>query len=129
MDTEKLKRIRRVAFIATLFIVIGIIYVAVVSFLKFGIPCVFYELTGLKCPGCGITRAIISMLHFRIYDAMTYNALAFLIIAYILFIFINTSWVYIKSGIYHLSAGKEYISVIFLILLVAWGIVRNVIGM
>lgn len=128
MNSQKSNRIKRVALLATLFIIIGIIYAVVVDLLKFGIPCVFNMLTGVKCPGCGITRSLISLLHFQIYDSLKYNALTFFIIAYISLVFINTSKVYIKSGTFYLNAGSEYISVIFLILFIIWGIVRNIIG-
>ncbi len=39
------------------------------------IPCVFNLFTGLKCPGCGITRAIYSLMHFDILSAIKFNAL------------------------------------------------------
>ena len=37
--------------------------------------CLFYLLTGLKCPGCGSQRAIHSLLHLDIAAAFGYNAL------------------------------------------------------
>lgn len=42
------------------------------------IPCIFNKVTGLFCPGCGMTRAINSLMHFRIDQALRYN---FLIVA------------------------------------------------
>ena len=38
------------------------------------IPCPFHLLTGLDCPGCGGTRALWSLLHLRVADALGYNA-------------------------------------------------------
>ncbi len=38
-------------------------------------PCRFYEMTGLRCPGCGATRATHHLLHFRVGAAFYHNAL------------------------------------------------------
>lgn len=35
--------------------------------------CYFYVWTGLYCPGCGITRAILSLLRGDFYQAFRYN--------------------------------------------------------
>lgn len=128
MKKEFKQRLKRVALLATLFIIIGILYAVLVSVLKFGIPCFFYEITGLRCPGCGITRSILALLKLNIYEALSYNAFVFFIIAYILYLFICTAKEYIISGKYKLAGNKEYISIIFLILLIAWTAVRNIFG-
>jgi hypothetical protein len=38
-------------------------------------PCVFHELTGLYCPGCGATRAVHHLLHGEIAAAFAMNPL------------------------------------------------------
>lgn len=38
-------------------------------------PCIFYEATGLLCPGCGTGRAVIALLHLDLYAAFRYNHL------------------------------------------------------
>jgi hypothetical protein len=40
--------------------------------------CLFHELTGLYCPGCGSTRAIYCLLHGEFLDALRDNALVVL---------------------------------------------------
>lgn len=40
---------------------------------SFFIPCIFYKLTGIKCAGCGMTRAIHNLLNGRIKEAIWYN--------------------------------------------------------
>lgn len=44
-----------------------------------GLVCLFYELTGLYCPGCGSGRAAIALLHGRVPEAFSHNALLFLL--------------------------------------------------
>jgi Protein of unknown function (DUF2752) len=42
--------------------------------------CVFRMVTGLLCPGCGITRALHHLLHGRFEQAMQLNPLLFLLL-------------------------------------------------
>jgi len=42
-------------------------------------PCVFFQLTGLHCPGCGATRAVHALLHFDFVRAVHMNALFILV--------------------------------------------------
>ena len=44
-----------------------------------GLYCVFRELTGLYCPGCGSGRAVIALLHGRVGAAFRHNPLVFLL--------------------------------------------------
>ena len=37
--------------------------------------CIFYQLTGLKCPGCGSQRAIHALLCGNIIEALRFNAM------------------------------------------------------
>jgi hypothetical protein len=39
-------------------------------------PCLWHRATGLPCPGCGATRAILSLLQGRIAAALAFNPLA-----------------------------------------------------
>ena len=49
-------------------------------------PCLFYELTGLHCPGCGATRAAHALLQLDLVRAVRMNALFVLLALPILFI-------------------------------------------
>ena len=43
------------------------------------VPCIFYETTGLYCPGCGSGRAIYALLHGRLREAFFRNMLLFVL--------------------------------------------------
>ena len=42
---------------------------------KYYAPCVFHEITGLHCPGCGATRAVYHLLHGRLREACARNVM------------------------------------------------------
>lgn len=58
--------------------VLGIIYSFIVRYTPFCIPCFFQMVTGLKCPGCGITHLILYLMDFRFYDAFYANRFLFI---------------------------------------------------
>ncbi|MGL5786735.1 MAG: DUF2752 domain-containing protein [Bacteroidales bacterium] len=47
-------------------------------------PCMFYETTGYPCPSCGLTRAMMQLLHGNITDALRFNPLSLLLALYLL---------------------------------------------
>lgn len=51
-------------------------------------PCLFYKVTGLKCVGCGATRAVDSLLEGKFIAAFYYNPLFTAVIAMLLLLFI-----------------------------------------
>lgn len=52
--------------------------------------CLFHELTGLHCPGCGGTRAVHSLLHGHFLEALNYNALTVLTVLFIIYFLITS---------------------------------------
>jgi hypothetical protein len=49
------------------------VWLAAAGFLP---PCPWHALTGWACPGCGTTRAVVSLLHGRVGDALAFNPLS-----------------------------------------------------
>lgn len=82
--------------------------------------CPVKALTGLNCPGCGITRMFVALFHGNIYQAFRYNPLVFielpiLVILILLYKFNKKS--------------RKVVNVLFIILLVitiVYGILRNI---
>ena len=44
------------------------------------LPCIFHEVTDVPCPGCGMTRACLSITHGNFTDAWNYHPFSFLIV-------------------------------------------------
>lgn len=46
-------------------------------FIRQGLPCLFHLITGLYCPGCGGTRAVVYLLHGQVLKSIQYHPLVF----------------------------------------------------
>lgn len=44
------------------------------------IPCIFKSITTIPCPGCGMTRACLSITHGQFADALRFNPFSFFLI-------------------------------------------------
>lgn len=80
-------------------------------------PCLFNKLTGLYCPGCGMTRALHSLMHFNFYQAIRYNVLIALIPPLL--------GMYIFMRYKAMEGYSEIIIYVMLALAIAYGIGRN----
>lgn len=101
-----------------------IIYFILNELLDVGIPCLFYEITGYYCPGCGITRLLFSLLKLDFYQAFRYNPLIFILIIitgiYWLVKFILKKFMNISIEI------PNYVYYILLVIVIIFGILRNI---
>lgn len=64
--------------------------------------CIFTNVFGIECWGCGITRAIFSALHFHFYDAWEYNRLFVVVLPLLLFL-----WMRAVVRLLHSVIGKK----------------------
>lgn len=85
-----------------------------------GIPCVFFELTGLYCPGCGATRAIISLIKLRPYQAFRYNILVITLLP------IASVYLVYKKIFKGKKNIPNWIWIILLVITILFGIIRNI---
>lgn len=89
--------------------------------------CIFLTLTGYECPGCGSQRAIHSLLHLRISEAFGYNPLLVLSLPY----FAACLWVISRPErtplvlLWRKRLMGPTACVVILLLVLTWGIVRN----
>ncbi len=57
--------------------------------------CMSYQLAGIHCPGCGMTRAVHAALNGRFLEAVSQNALVFVVVPYLLYSLLRSLWHYL----------------------------------
>ena len=87
--------------------------------------CPFYLLTGLQCPGCGNTRATLSLLKLDLKAMLGYNLLYPIEMLYALRIYIVCAGNYIHDGRVTYHTRPDWVDILCLLLFLAWGVVRN----
>ena len=105
----------------------GLLYYIIILMTGFKIPCLFNSLTGLLCPGCGITRMILSIFRLDFFAAYGYNKALFVTLLPMLIILLAEEIRYIKSGNRKFSRFSCVFFTLEAVFLVLFGIVRNII--
>ena len=122
---SKKKRIIVVISLAIILLLISFLYYKIYSLYHIGIPCIFFEITGLYCPGCGITRAYFSLIKLDIISALHNNLLIFIISPFLIYycckMIIN--WVNQKE---EKQILPNWLCNVLLIITLLFGILRNI---
>ena len=77
---------------------IGLAYYLWIVFTDIYIPCIFNKVTGLKCPGCGITHMMLAIARFDFKTAFLENPLLFIALPVMLGIYIRNRIYYVRTG-------------------------------
>lgn len=118
------KRILNIIVLIILLIIILLYSLKILEIIKF--KCIFKELFGIYCAGCGTTRMIKALLKLDIYNAFIYNPVMF--IYFILFgiYFIYNAILYIKEA--RIKKPKFCIVIILIVILFVYMLLRNIIS-
>lgn len=87
--------------------------------------CPLYSMTGLACPGCGLTRAFHALFHGDILTALDYNALIPVFAAFLGYLFLSMLLVAVRGR--GLTMGKMNGPLLWTVfgLLLVFGVLRN----
>ena len=107
-------------------LVILLLYALICTETGVGIPCLFYLITGWQCPGCGISRACLALLHLDFRGALQHHALIFVILIYAGWTLSDATIRYIRHGVWLPQLRPVVLNLCFLILFVGYGILRNI---
>lgn len=89
------------------------------------IPCLFNELTHLRCPGCGNTRATLALLRLDLKAMLGHNLLYPLEMLYILRVYLVCAGKYIRGGRFAYHTKPDWVDILCLALFLLWAVVRN----
>lgn len=104
---------------------VGIGYYLFIQCTGIYIPCLFYRTTGLLCPGCGISHLCSDLLSLRFDTAFRQN------IGISILMFVYIIWLILRYGFqlkWCTSQKEHYLMILFVVLLIVYGILRNLNG-
>jgi hypothetical protein len=111
------KRLLKFSTAAIILVAAGILYYLIVSFTGFAIPCVFRKITGLYCPGCGVTGMLTHIVRLDFKGAFECNQVLFVISPFILYLLGKMLYGYIRYD--------TVLTFVLIGILLVFGVVRN----
>ncbi|MEG2060172.1 MAG: DUF2752 domain-containing protein, partial [Lachnospiraceae bacterium] len=82
--------------------------------------------TGFYCPGCGVTRMCMAILHLDFSSALHCNPVLFFLIPVLVPFFLHFTIRYIKKGTLQTSKAQNVILWLCITALLLFGIIRNI---
>ncbi|WP_294553663.1 DUF2752 domain-containing protein [uncultured Pseudoflavonifractor sp.] len=104
---------------------IGLAYAVFVGLTGLSIPCPVRALTGLLCPGCGVTRLCMALLRLDFAAAWDANPVLLLLLPVLAALLARQAARYVKSGRSALSRGESALVWGMAAVLLLWGVARN----
>jgi hypothetical protein len=87
------------------------------------VKCQVKELTGLSCPGCGMTRLVLALADGNYYQAFRYNPFFFVTLPVLILVYLWECIVYVKEQMLSLWLDKFLIG--YAVCEIVFGLVRN----
>lgn len=119
------RRLRRVLGGCAALLAAGLVYALWVCLTGLALPCPFRAVTGLLCPGCGVTRLCLALLRGDLAAAWQANPVLLLLLPILAVLAMRLAARYVREG---RTIGPRWESALMWAmvgLLAAWGVVRN----
>ncbi len=124
-DNEQQQRFKYLLITTTIIVFIGFVYYIFVSLTGFGIPCFIRALTGIECPGCGVTRMLIALIRLDFKASFGFNPVVFCALPFLAICFGAQAVKFIKTGKNDLALWQNIIIWMISAALLIFGIIRN----
>lgn len=119
------QRAQKVFIVISAMLGIGSAYAYFVMTAGWGIPCLFRKMTGLLCPGCGVTHMCICLMQGDIAGAAKHHCLLLFFLPPLLLVLGDYVIGYIRSGKYRLRKWETVMLYGMAAALIVFGIFRN----
>jgi len=111
--------------------VFGIILLACVGIMLYtkfevGFPCLFHEITGQYCAGCGMTRAVVALSNMDFYQAIRYNVFVVIALPFLAIYFLVEGYYWVLNRKNRFEKVFQVIAVVILVGLVVYSVFRNI---
>ncbi|MCH5273787.1 MAG: DUF2752 domain-containing protein [Lachnospiraceae bacterium] len=120
------KRAIKVTVFSVVLLLCGVLYGLFCMATGVAIPCVFYQVTGFSCPGCGVTRMCINILKGNIPEAVKCNPALFFCSIPLTYVLIDGMIRYIKTGTTRPRKWQEVLLCVMIAVLLVHGVLRNI---
>lgn len=125
MKLEEKERFNKLVVKICIVLAIGILYAVFVNLTGFGIPCIFHSITGLLCPGCGITRMFLALFRLDFVAAAKHNLFVLCLLPFAIALSICKTIEYVKKGSTDITTIEKAFYIIVFILCIVFTILRN----
>lgn len=121
----KRKRLSQVITYAVCIMMAGFVYGIFVKYTGFAIPCPFRTVTGLKCPGCGVTGMCMALMQLDFQAAYRCHPMLFILLLPLGAVCVRSAVNYIKDGSWQTNRWQKTVLYASIILLTGYGVIRN----
>lgn len=111
---------------AIIIIAAGLLYYLINQLTGFAIPCPLNFVTGLHCPGCGISRMFIALLKLDFVSAFRANSAILLALPLAIILAVSMTINYIKKGTAVTSKWQNALIIFLIVYLITFGVLRNI---
>lgn len=122
-------RLKKISRQAGAILAVGLIYAVIC--LKLGRAiffCPFYQLTGLQCPGCGVSRMCLHLINLEFAQAFAQNQALFVLLPVLLVLWLSWAVRYVRTGTSMLRLWQRLLLWLSIGVMVVFGILRNIPG-
>lgn len=119
------QRALKVIKIGTALLLGGLVYALICNIIGFALPCIFNTVTGLQCPGCGVSRMCLALLRFDFKAAFYANPAILCLTPVLLAVGVDAVARYIRIGKCRTKGWSTVLLWIATITLLVFGVVRN----